>query len=121
MNVIRGQYGLSQPCKVTNLVVGDIILIEAGMRVPADCLLIDGMDVTVDERIYNEDRESIVAKTISKGEEHHRSNPDPFLLSRSLVLTGTGRAVVCAVGKNTRHSLTFPKEELREDEELTPL
>jgi len=42
VNAIRGQYGLSQPCKVFELVVGDIILIEAGMRVPADCILLDG-------------------------------------------------------------------------------
>ncbi len=37
---------------VTNLVVGDIILIEAGMRIPADSILIDGMDITVDETMY---------------------------------------------------------------------
>jgi len=78
-------------------------MIEAGMRVPADCILLDGMDITVDEALYNEDRESIVTKLISKGEEHHRENPDPFLLSRSLVITGQGRAVVCAVGKHTRY------------------
>lgn len=104
VNVIRGQYGLSQPCKVFNLVVGDIILVETGMRVPADCVLIDGMDITCDESVYNEDRESIVTKMISKGEDHHRENPDCFLLSRSLVMTGSGRAVVCAVGAHTRYA-----------------
>lgn len=120
-NVIRGQYGLSQPCKSQNLVVGDIIHIETGMRIPADCILLDGMDITVDETIYNEDRETIVPKSISKGEEHHRENPDPFLLARSLVMTGSGRAVVCAVGKHTRYAQTFPIEDLKDDDELTPL
>lgn len=62
INVIRGQYGLSQPQKVHNIVVGDVILVEAGMRIPADCILLDGMDITVDESIYNEDRECIVPK-----------------------------------------------------------
>ena len=61
-NAVRGQYGLSQPCKVFNLVVGDIILIEAGMRMPADCVLLDGQDITIDESIYNEDRELIASK-----------------------------------------------------------
>lgn len=60
VNVIRGQYGLAQPCKVLNLVVGDIILIETGMRIPADCILLDGMDVVVDESMYNENRESLI-------------------------------------------------------------
>lgn len=79
------------------------------MRVPADCVLLDGQDITVDESIYNEDRELIAAKSVSRGEEQHRENPDPFLLSRSLVLSGSGRAVVCAVGDHTRYAQTFPK------------
>ena len=80
--------------------VGDIILLEAGMRVPADCILIEGMDITVDEAPYREGRESIVKKSLSTG-DNHRDNPDPFLLSKSLVMTGAGKAVVCAVGKHT--------------------
>lgn len=62
VSVVRGQYGLSQPSKVVNLVVGDIILVETGMRVPADCVLVDGMDITCDESIYNDNRESVVVK-----------------------------------------------------------
>jgi Ca2+-transporting ATPase len=54
--VIRGQYGLPTTVLVEEIVVGDVILIETGMRVPADCILIDGMDVTADETIYNEGR-----------------------------------------------------------------
>lgn len=43
--------------------VGDIILIEAGMRIPADCVLIEGNDVTVDEAYYDADgKERIVRK-----------------------------------------------------------
>ena len=42
-----------------DLVVGDVILVEAGMRIPADCMLVEGMDVTVDEAPYFEDREHI--------------------------------------------------------------
>jgi len=79
-------------------------MIEAGMRLPADCVLIEAHDVTVDEAPYFEDRESIVYKSVSLGSEdnnNHRENPDPFLLSKSLVMTGSGKAVVCSVGKNT--------------------
>jgi len=46
-------------------VVGDIILIETGMRIPADCILIEGMDITVDEAPYFEERETINPKAIS--------------------------------------------------------
>ena len=62
VNVIRGQYGLSMTKKVKDVVVGDIVLIETGMRVPADCILIEGIDITVDENIYHEGRETMIRK-----------------------------------------------------------
>lgn len=73
------------------------------MRIPADCILVEGMDITVDEYPYFEDRETIVPKSISVGtssSNNHVENPDPFLLADSLIMTGSGRAVVCAVGTN---------------------
>ena len=36
-------------------------------------------------------------------------------------MTGSGRAVVCAVGANTRHVQNFPQTDLKDDDELTPL
>ena len=75
------------------------------MRIPSDCILLNGLDVIVDEAPYYEDRESIFEKQCSLGSvdyNNHTENPDPFLLSGSLVMTGQGRAVVCAVGKLSR-------------------
>jgi magnesium-transporting ATPase (P-type) len=80
--------------------VGDVIIIEAGMKVPADCLLFEGMDVLIDEVTYNDGRDKMVKKSVSTG-KNHRDNPDPFLLSQSLVISGSGRAIVCAVGKHS--------------------
>lgn len=37
---------------ISNLVVGDIIDIHQGDRVPADCLLIEEMNITCDQTIY---------------------------------------------------------------------
>lgn len=119
VSVIRGQYGLSQVSRVSDIVVGDVILIEAGMRIPADCVLIEGMDITIDESMYQLGFST--EKSISKGFDHHRSNPDPFLLSRSLVQSGSGRAVVCAVGNSTRWFFEHPVEDLEDDNNLTPL
>ena len=33
----------------TMIVVGDIVKLETGMRLPADCLLVDGTDIATDE------------------------------------------------------------------------
>lgn len=77
--------------------------------------------MTVDETVYNEGRSLVNVKAVSKGEDHHRENPDPFLLANSLIMTGSGKAVVCAVGPHTRFDQEFPIEELQEEEQLTPL
>ena len=54
--------------------------------------------------------------------DHHKEdNPDIFLLSRSMVKTGSGRAVVCAVGNETRWYKEHPIEDLEDDNEHTPL
>lgn len=79
------------------------------------------MDITADEAAYNEGRSMINKKQISKGEEYHRENPDPFLLTNSLIMTGSGRAVVCAVGKHTRYAQEFEVEKLNDEDKLTPL
>jgi Ca2+-transporting ATPase len=94
---VRGQYGTSKTCSVDELVVGDLVSIESGMRVPADCILVEGMDIVCDETMYPEGLNN-VKKLISYGVERNEENPDPFLLSRSFVKTGSGRALVLAVG-----------------------
>jgi P-type E1-E2 ATPase len=43
--VFRGGQGGTQTISITKLVVGDVLKIEAGMSIPADCVLIDGTDI----------------------------------------------------------------------------
>ena len=50
--VLRGQYGTSQQIYVKDIVVGDIVVLQAGDRVPADCFLIEEMDMFVDQKEY---------------------------------------------------------------------
>lgn len=50
VTVLRGQYGTSQTVYVADLVVGDIVDLDQGDRVPADCICIEEMDVKVDQK-----------------------------------------------------------------------
>lgn len=97
--------------------MGDIIQIEQGMIVPADCMMIYEMDVWADQKIYlkkdtAEDVNTVREKKISQQwiddnnqmQSNHLDNPDPFLLYGSEILSGYGRAVVLAVGDNTLHA-----------------
>ena len=90
------------------------------MRIPADCILIEGMDVTVDETLYHEDRDTVIKKTVATG-SNHRENPDPFLLSRSLVMSGKGKALVCCVGRYSQLARQPNLENFNKEEKLTPL
>ena len=51
IKVFRGN-GEARYVSLTDLVVGDIVSVDAGNKVPADCILIEEMNITVDETIY---------------------------------------------------------------------
>ena len=48
VNVLRGQRGITQTIFTKDLVVGDIVQLNQGDRVPADCLLVRELDMKVD-------------------------------------------------------------------------
>ena len=114
--VVRGKHGATQSVNIYKLVVGDIILLETGCRVPADCVLVEGTDLTVDETLYRPANSRATKKVVA--DEHNLREADPFLLSNTLVATGTGLAVVAAVGERSRRGL---KEEKLDTSSKTPL
>jgi P-type Ca2+ transporter type 2C len=75
-------------------VVGDIVDIQQGDRVPADCILIEEMNITVDQSMYfpgqsNVEKEQSIYYGPDAGEvDNHEDHPDPFLYSDSKIMTG---------------------------------
>jgi magnesium-transporting ATPase (P-type) len=115
--VVRGKYGATQSVNVFSLVVGDVIILETGCRVPADCVLVEGQDVTVDETYYKQDNRRATRKLPATA-ENFDANPDCFLLSNTLIASGSGKAVVCAVGEKSRRGI---REEKLDTTSKTPL
>ena len=66
--------------------------------------MIEGLDVTVDEEFYNDGISNVMEKQIANSDNYYQ-NPDPFLVSSTLVLTGSCKVVVCAVGANSRRGV----------------
>jgi P-type Ca2+ transporter type 2C len=60
--VYRGAFGTVHEIPITDLVVGDIVDIQQGNRVPADCILIEEMNITVDQQLYFPDQPPNVEK-----------------------------------------------------------
>ena len=133
VTVYRGAFGTATSVPIRQLVVGDIVQISQGDRVPADCVILDEMNLEVDESIYGRHR-SNVKKEESQyygglegyhgddGEiDNHKHNPDFTLLSDTKVMRGEGRAIVCAVGDLTFLARKRKKDHLVIEEERTLL
>jgi Ca2+-transporting ATPase len=69
-----------------DLLVGDVIKIEAGMRIPADCVLIEGTDIATDESAMTGEPEQVEITAVTQSNYVH--NPNPFLLGNTLVVSG---------------------------------
>jgi magnesium-transporting ATPase (P-type) len=63
--VFRGAYGTANSILVKDLVVGDIIQLGQGDRVPADCIVLDEIHLTIDQSIYSR---KDTDKNVKKGE-----------------------------------------------------
>jgi len=81
------------------LVVGDLIEIEEGDTVPADCVLVECDELTCNESALTGEPEAMIKEVLTN--ENYRHNPCPFLLQGALVEEGSGKAIVLAVGDNT--------------------
>jgi P-type E1-E2 ATPase len=112
--VIRDEKDTS--ISVHKLLVGDILKISSGDQIPADCILISGNKVTIDESSQTGETMEVDKHPLTMDAQ----NPDnPFLISGTLVKEGSGYAVVVCVGRNTRMGRI--RETLEEEEDLTPL
>ncbi len=80
----------------------DLIVIEAGDRVPADSVIIEGNSLFIDESMLT--GESVPASKSEINKRNHRQNGitnTNLLYMGSLVTNGTGKAVVIATGMKT--------------------
>lgn len=87
------------------------------MRIPADCILISGTDVEADESALTGEPEQVEKSDVT--DLNLIYNPHPFILANTLVASGSGVALVCAVGTNTRSGKAEQKLNIEDD--VTPL
>ena len=93
----------------TDLVVGDICILQTGDVLPADGLLFEGFNVQTDES-------TLTGEPFSIGKD---SNNDPFLLSGTKVVNGVGKMIVVATGVNSLNGRSILALEV--EPECTPL
>jgi len=82
------------------LVPGDVIILESGVKVPADARLFEARNLTVDESLLTGESTPVekFSETILKRTAVDRNN---MVFAGTLVLEGYGKAVVVATGEDT--------------------
>src|SRR5271170_3467266 len=109
IKVIRG--GKTSLANIYDVVVGDLLQIEAGDVISVDGVLVDGFNIICDESAATGESDVIekvpADVALRSTEAKFEKKFDPFILSGAKVLGGVGKFVVTAVGPNSYHGRTL--------------
>lgn len=122
VQVIRS--GKTVEINIHDVVVGDVMHLEAGDMVPVDGIFISGHDVKCDESSATGESD-VLRKTsgddVYRAIENHEDlrKMDPFIVSGAKISEGVGTFLVTATGVHATHGRTMMS--LQEEGETTPL
>jgi P-type Ca2+ transporter type 2C len=107
VKVIRG--GKPRLISIYDVVVGDIMHLEAGDIVSTDGVLVNGYNIKCDESSATGESDAVLKTpaSIALRKSEVSADYDPFIVSGSKVLEGTGGFLVTAVGPNSYYGRTL--------------
>ena len=109
VDVVVVRSGKFQKIPVDEIVVGDLVCLEAGDNIPCDGVLVNYDGLEVDESALTGEPDDI-----DKDSDH-----DPFMLSGCTANAGSGKFVATAVGRYSQWGVI--KRNLEKEQEETPL
>ena len=83
----------------TEIVVGDLILVDNGANIPADCIVVSSNDFACNESALTGEPDALPKEAVN--DANFNSQPDCFILQGSISDKGDALAIVCAVGIST--------------------
>ena len=102
------------------LVVGDIVEIQTGEKVPADCLVLQANNMKANEAALTGEPDDLPKEPADRNNTRDPASlPDPFLLQSSLAEDGRCMAIILAVGDNTNQGKAGLSMNI--EQEATPL
>lgn len=87
--------------KVENVVLGDIISLNAGSIIPADCIVVNSKDLFVNESVFTGESIPVEKKETNKKEYDNLFDIKNVLYMSSSVISGTAKAIVVKTGFDT--------------------
>ena len=87
--------------------VGDVIMVERGMRIPADCVVISGEAKVRQMFLNGQDAENLAVVSLQTALAEPGENRQPFIMANTYALESSKdcKAIVCAVGKQTQFGM----------------
>lgn len=101
------------------LVPGDLVLLESGSFVPADCYLIEAYELKTDESLLTGESTPVQKKVCSVSGVKDVGGRENIVFSGSTIVNGRGKGIVVATGMETQVGKIA--EMIQEEEEQTPL
>jgi Ca2+-transporting ATPase len=99
--VIAIRNGVNVEIKKNTLVKGDVILLKSGNKVPADCRVLEANSLEVDESILTGESFPVEKKIEKISEETPVFERRNMVYAGTLIVNGSGKAVVVEVGSKT--------------------
>jgi Ca2+-transporting ATPase len=93
--------GQERDVDARELVPGDVVLLEAGDKVPADLRLIEARRLQVDESVLTGESSPVAKQTEALADKTHLADRADMAYASTLVTQGTGRGVVVGIGAAT--------------------
>lgn len=113
--------GMQKSIPTEEVVCGDIVILESGMRVPADARLIESNNLTVDESMLTGESFAVEKKANAKiSESAPIGDRFNYIYSGTIIQKGRGLAVVTEVGNHTEFGKISEKVAEAEDA-ISPL
>lgn len=101
INVLRN--GQIEVINSEDLVVGDIVFLESGNKIPADIRLIEVKNFKTDESILTGESEGVEKNSLDEIEDDTSNFKNNIAYAGTIVLTGRAMGVVVAVANNTEY------------------
>lgn len=113
-DVVVVRDGRARKISTTEIVIGDLLYVESGDKIPCDGILIKADGLELDESALTGEPEEVI-KGIDQGDD----DIDPFVLSGCATTAGMGHFVAIAVGRDSQWGII--KVALEKEDEQTPL
>ncbi len=112
--VLRG--GRETRVRLDDVVVGDIVILRAGSTVPADCLLLEALDLFVNEASLTGETYPVEKATGQVPAESRPGERTNSLFEGTYVVSGRARAIVVLTGSDTEFGKISQRLRLRAPE-----